>query len=160
MKWTILSPGYLVSLSLVALVSVVSLLSPESGYVRVPVPEVLGGHHDQGSPIGWRRDETYFARVAEPENYIQPAKTTVISPPPPVTRPAPSSPVVRPPPVLYIGKIVRAEAVHAFVMVSGEVKVVAIGDFVDSEWKLDGIGKDGLSLQHVVSGRYLVVSAR
>lgn len=78
-----------------------------------------------------------------------------VPPPPPPPPPVVVVPVELPKPVTptpaftYLGRMTRDDRVYVFLGHGEEVDVVAIGEAIDSDWRVEGLTDTGISLRYL-----------
>jgi hypothetical protein len=150
MRLAISRPLFALLLSSVV-ASMVALLRPPLDAMLVndllPVP----GNLSVGSEAGVGHDEAWHRRTVKPptidSSFSVAKKPDVVLPE--TAKLAVVEPVVPSHGFVYLGRMVRDDTVLAFIGKGEGVDVVAVGEVIGSEWRLDAIGPQGLQLRYL-----------
>lgn len=137
-----------------AVLSVIAVLKPETDAVAVAdVAQAAERHQSHAAPA--KTSATPWLRALLPQQTASLNQGFVPPPPPPpppqifLPPPPPPKPVAPNPAFTYLGRMMRDEKVYVFLGHGEDVDVVAVGDAVDSSWRIDGVSDTGVELRYL-----------
>lgn len=141
-----------------AVLSVLALLKPEGLTASQAEDSLLSEHHDKRAAsqaddhvmAPWLRtlvEPPQTASLAQgfaPPPAPPPVMPVVVAPPP-----EPPKPVVPTPAFTYLGRMIRDERTFVFLGSGEDIEVVAIGDPVDNNWRVESVSDTGVELRYM-----------
>ncbi|MDI1300979.1 MAG: hypothetical protein PSX71_03650 [bacterium] len=148
------SKPLLAGLLATSVLTLIALLKPETDIAVEPDLALVAEHRDSrataesGSATPWLRTLPPQHIASLNQGFVPPAPP----PPPPqivLPPPPPPKPVAPNPSFTYLGRMMRDDRVYVFLGRGEDVEVVAVGDSVDSSWRLESVSDTGIGLRYL-----------
>lgn len=109
-----------------------------------------GNTAERKEATSWQRQLTLPKAAVLQQGFAPPPPPApIVAPVAPLPPPAPVKPVAPTPAFRYIGRLVRDNHVYVFLANADDVEVVAVGDTVDSNWRVEQVGESNVELRYL-----------